>query len=56
MNNSDNLTEDSVSVNTYLASFIVALFTIPLVVITGVVIKYLNKKMLLCTFEMFTET
>lgn len=53
MIHNNNSADDIISINAYLPSFIVALFTIPLVVITGVAIKYLNKKLLLCTFETF---
>lgn len=40
----------TVSGNAYLAALIVACSTIPLVLITGIIIKYVDKKILLCMY------
>lgn len=40
----------TVSSDAYLAALIVACSTIPLVLITGIVIKYVDKKKLLCMY------
>lgn len=40
----------TISGNAYLAALIVACSTIPLVLITGIIIKYVDKKLLLCMY------
>lgn len=40
----------SVSGNAYLAALVVASSTIPLVLLTGIIIKYVDKKLLLCMY------
>lgn len=39
-----------ISSDAYLAALIVAISTIPLVILTGILIKYFNKKILLCMY------
>lgn len=43
--------EKTVSSEAYVAALIVASTTIPLIILTGIAVKYLNKKILLCTFR-----
>lgn len=43
--------EKTVSSEAYVAALIVALTTIPLIVLTGIAVKYFNKKILLCTYR-----
>jgi len=40
----------AVSGNAYFAASVVASSTIPLVLITGIIIKYVDKKLLLCMY------
>lgn len=40
----------TVSGNAYLAALLVACSSIPLVLLTGIIIKYCNKKILLCMY------
>jgi len=42
--------EKTVSSNAYLAGVVVASSTIPLVLLTGIIIKYVDKKILLCMY------
>jgi len=51
LKNNNNLRENEISADAYLPSLIVAIFTIPLVIITGIVIKCLNKNLLICKFD-----
>lgn len=39
-----------VTSDAYLAAFIVALSTMPLAILMGIIIKYVNKKILLCMY------
>lgn len=44
--------EKLVSSDTYLVALIVATSTLPLITLTGIMVKYLNKKILLCMYSM----
>jgi len=44
------LAGQTISGNAYLAALIVASSTIPLVLLTGIIIKYVDKKLLLCMY------
>lgn len=46
---------EAVSANAYFAAVLVTMSTIPLVVITGILIKYVNKKFLLCTYILYLK-
>lgn len=51
LKNHDESIKKSVSGNAYLAALVVATTTVPFIIITGIGVKYLNKKFFLCMYK-----